>query len=49
MVARVLFVALPIVALALIGWGAWWCYAPAGPLSVGLLLWLDLSRKDRAQ
>jgi hypothetical protein len=30
-------------ALGMIGGGAWWIYPPAGPLSVGALLWLDLS------
>ena len=34
---------LPAVALALIGWGGWMAWPPAGPLAVGALLWLDLS------
>lgn len=33
--------------LALIGYGAWLVYPPAGPLTVGLLVWVDLSRESR--
>lgn len=47
MIARILSVALVLLALGLVGWGAWWCYPPAGPLAVGFLLWVDLCRKDR--
>ena len=32
----------PLSAYGLIGWGAAWIYPPAGPLSVGAVLWLDL-------
>lgn len=46
---RALMIALPFVALALIGAGAWMIYPPAAPLSVGFLLWVDLSRRDRQQ
>lgn len=32
----------PMLALALIGAGAYAVYPPAGPLAVGVLLWIDL-------
>jgi len=32
-----------IVAMALIGVGLYFIYAPAAPLGIGLLLWLDMS------
>lgn len=32
-----------LVALGLIGWGAWGIYPPAAPLIVGALLWIDLA------
>lgn len=34
---------LGLVALALIGWGAWQIYQPAAPILVGALIWLDLA------
>lgn len=34
---------IPGAALLLIGYGSWSAWKPLGPLSVGLLLWLDLS------
>jgi hypothetical protein len=37
---------LPFLALALIAVGLWYIYAPAAPLALGLLLWIDLHRKD---
>lgn len=40
---RVLLVALS--ALALVAWGCWWIYPPSAPLTVGLLVLLDLARK----
>ena len=38
---------IPVASLSLIGYGAWLAWPPAGPLSVGLLLWLDLSLGSR--
>lgn len=35
---------LPALSLAMVGTGASMAYPPAGPLLVGLLLWIDLSR-----
>lgn len=40
---RVAVALLAAAALGLVGYGAWLMYRPLGPLSVGLLLWLDLT------
>lgn len=38
---------IPLLSLGLIAWGAAWIYPPAAPISVGILLWIDLSLGDR--
>ena len=38
---------IPAVALAFIGWGGWLAWPPLGPITVGALLWLDLSLGSR--
>lgn len=41
---RVAILLLSIASLASIGVGACWIYPPAGPLAVGLLIWIELMR-----
>jgi len=40
---RIAYQALPVVALGLIGVGAWCVYRPAAFLTVGGLMWFDLT------
>lgn len=40
---RLVRAVLPLLALGAIGYGAWMAYPPAGPIVVGLLLWVDLT------
>jgi hypothetical protein len=37
---------MPLAALTLIGVGLWLIYPPAAFLGIGLLVWIDLHRKD---
>ena len=39
-------VSLAVVSLGLIGWGAWMLHPALAPLTVGILLWLDLVMVD---
>jgi hypothetical protein len=46
--SRYFLAILPGIALGMIGGGAFAIYPPAGPLVVGLLLWIDLSRGSKS-
>lgn len=46
--ARYFLAILPGLSLGMVGIGAWMAYPPAGPLVVGLLLWIDLSRGSKS-
>ena len=45
--ARVLLIGIGVLALGLIGYGAWRVYPPAGPIAVGALVWVDLNLMRR--
>ncbi len=39
-----ILIGLGLIALGLVGYGAWLAWPPAGPIAAGLMMWISLER-----